>query len=153
MYIEGERLTRLRTLERCLAASTSVPCKSCECLNNYIQILTKVIPRVAALFRRPYTFPHTYYLTTACALVEGAQEYESDEFLVAQIRLQLLTAKGCIAFPSADSDVSAQPDFGAALYMTMISIRNEVESFKKGLHPELQSHCEAPLYLGVNIVI
>lgn len=105
---------------------------------------------VAALFRRPYTFPHTYYLTTACALIEGAQEYESDEFLVAQIRLQLLTAKGCIAFPSADSDVSAQSDFGAALYMTMASIRNDVESFKKGLPPELQNHyLFSVLYCGM----
>ncbi|OIW28644.1 hypothetical protein CONLIGDRAFT_617558 [Coniochaeta ligniaria NRRL 30616] len=95
---------------------------------------------VAALFRHSFYLPHTNYLTTACTILEGAQEYESDKFLVAQIRMQRLMVTGYHAFPNTDIEASAQADFGTALSMTMTSIRNEVEDLKKDLPPEIQNH-------------
>lgn len=82
----------------------------------------------------------------ACTILDGAEEYDSDRFLVAQVRLQQLVVKGYNAYPNMDFDTSAQADFSAAVFMTVKSIRNEMESLKKNLPPEIQNHCESPHY-------
>jgi hypothetical protein len=108
---------------------------------------------VATFFRRSYQFPHTKYLTTACTTLKSAREYESDRFLVAQIRIQRLVTKAYNALPNPDFDTSVQADFHAAQYMTMLSIRNEIESLKKDLPPEIQNHCKLLYAIGTRFYI
>ncbi|KAB5555075.1 hypothetical protein GE09DRAFT_1173873 [Coniochaeta sp. 2T2.1] len=80
------------------------------------------------------------YMSTACTLLVSAQEYESDRFLVAQIRMQRLVVRAVSALPNPEFEASAQADFHASMFMTMGCIRNEIESLKKDLAPEIQNH-------------
>jgi hypothetical protein len=98
---------------------------------------------VTALFRRLNQFPYTSYLTTACTTLETAREYESDRFLTAQVGLQRLVLKAYNAFPNPESDASAPAEFNPGLYMTMVSIRNEMESLKKNAPVVITSHCKS----------
>ncbi|KAB5513098.1 hypothetical protein GE09DRAFT_1267544, partial [Coniochaeta sp. 2T2.1] len=95
---------------------------------------------VSTLFRRLNSFPYTSYTSTACNILKSSQEYESGGFLVAQIRMQRLVVKAYIALPNPEFEASAQADSHASLFMTMGCIRNEIESLKEDLAPEIQNH-------------
>lgn len=56
--------------------------------------------------------------------------------------MQRLVVKAYNAFPDPEFDASVQSEFQAALSMTMVSIRDEVEKLKKDLPLDIQSHCE-----------
>jgi hypothetical protein len=90
-----------------------------------------------------YHFPLTSYLNTCCTILESAQDFDSDVFLVAQIRMQRLAIKAYNAFPNPEYDTSMQADFHTSRFMTMGSTRKELDSLKKDLPPELQNHRES----------
>lgn len=100
------------------------------------------VSSISHLFRRMSQFPYTNYLTTCCAELCAAQEYESDQFLVALIRMQRLVGRIRTAMPSPEIDGIDTVNFSTSLYMTMSTIRNELESLKSELPRGLQDSGE-----------
>lgn len=93
-----------------------------------------VISRISGLSRRMHDFQHTDYLRQCCETLYDYQEFESDRNLVALTQLQRLVSKAISVFPNhefnADTDRSVRPDFYAPLYMTLSSLRSELETLK-----------------------
>ncbi len=104
----------------------------------------KMLSSISGLFRRMSQFPTTGYLATCCTELDAAQEYASDQFLVVLIRMQCLIERAATVIPPPEADGTAA-SFCTPVYMTMSTIRNELESLKSRLPCTLQENSKVAL--------
>lgn len=80
---------------------------------------------------------YSSYLDGCREVIELAQEYDSDKFLVTLIRIQQLLGRAAELIPYGDDDASRRIDY-APIHMALTAIRKELEALTRDQPPEVE---------------
>lgn len=97
--------------------------------------------RSTSLFRRTHAFPYSSYLDHCCDVLLDAHEHESDEFLVALVRLQQLAHRIYIVLPNPDSDPRPSSGSHAAMFMSIAAMRRELDTLIHSQSMAVRNNC------------
>lgn len=92
---------------------------------------------LSAFFRRHNPMTYSSYLDRCREEIEQAQEYDSDKFLVALVRIQLLLGRAAELIPYGDDETSRRIDY-APIHMALTAIRKELDALIHDQPPEVE---------------
>lgn len=81
--------------------------------------------------------PYSSYLDKCRDEIEQAQEYESDKFLVAIVRIQQLLGRAAEIIPYGDDEASRRVDY-VPIHMALTAIRKELDALIRSQPSEVE---------------
>ncbi|KUI55062.1 Transcriptional regulator WAR1 [Cytospora mali] len=92
---------------------------------------------LSTFFRRHNPLYYGSYLDKCREEIEQAQEYDSDKFLVALVRIQQLLSRAAELIPYGDDEASRRVNY-APIHMALTSIRKELDALIRDQPPEVE---------------
>ncbi|KAF3768090.1 hypothetical protein M406DRAFT_289423 [Cryphonectria parasitica EP155] len=86
-----------------------------------------VMSLCASLFRRHHPMSYSSYLQKCCEVIAEAQEYETDKFLVALIKIHQLLNRAADIIPYNDGELTSQIPYTPS-HMALTAIQKELET-------------------------
>lgn len=77
------------------------------------------------------------YLSKCCETIAEAQEYDSDKFLLAMVKIQRLLIRGADIIPYGDEEATRRIQYTPA-HMALSSIQRELEVLLREQPPEVE---------------
>lgn len=122
----------------------------------FLSSLQLTFPRYSTLFRRHHPVGHNSYLSKCCHSLARVQEYDSDRFLIALIKMQqVILNRGADIVPDIDDDEEEEsPDASSPrahyppVHMTLCALQREMEALVRAQPADVQG--QALLYLHAN---
>lgn len=93
--------------------------------------------RLSAFFRRHNVLVYNSYLERCREEVAQAQEYDSDKFLAALVKIQQLLGRAAELIPYGDDEVSRRANY-PPIHMALTAIRKELDALVRNLPPEVE---------------
>ncbi|KAK5991328.1 Transcription factor himD-like protein [Cladobotryum mycophilum] len=93
---------------------------------------------VAALFKRGLQMPWSNHLAQCCDSLTGAQQYESDLFLVALVKIQRVAERAYCMMPGLDTMETASTIYRNYLDMVISNVRRELEDLTNSLDDSIK---------------
>ena len=94
------------------------------------------------MFRRIYGLPYTPYVAKCCDILERSQEYDSDRFLIALIRMQRLVLRVHEVTPTPQLDAQLPHAFYGSIYMAIATIKKELDALVENQPPDVECNGE-----------
>lgn len=107
-------------------------------------LITCAVQRISTLFRRIYGLPHTPYVARCCDILQHAQEYDSDKFLIALVRMQRLVLRIHEVTPTPHLDTTLPHAFYGSIYMTMATVKKELDALVESQPPDVECNGKLP---------
>lgn len=112
--------------------------------------LTKAV-RCSTLFRQHHPMNHNSYLSQCCQSLQQVQEYDSDRFLVALVRMQQILNRGADLVPDVGDDddnngnnLSTPRAHYTPVHMALGSLQSEMEALVREQPADVE--CQALLW-------
>lgn len=83
----------------------------------------------------------TSYLLKCCDALAEAEEYDSDKFLVALVKIQQLLNRVADIIPYGDDDAARGMEF-APIYMALTATQKELDALMRQQPPEVECNCK-----------
>lgn len=93
---------------------------------------------------------YTPYLARCCEILGETQEYDSDKFLVAMVKIQRLLDCGAEVVPDNEDDPAHSVQY-TPCHMALTSIQKEMEVLVRDQPPEVECNCTSSLHSPVDV--
>lgn len=96
--------------------------------------------RISTLFRRLPMMSFTGHMSNCCDSILEAKQFDTDEFLVALVRLERMAARIHRLLPIPEIDDPEAAVFRGPLDMAMSTMRREIEEYEKSLPEAIRAN-------------